>query len=138
MSSEQNKEMFRRVIEEALNGGNYDVLDDIFAPGYQEHQFGIKPTVQGMKEDFQFLRTAFPDLHLTIEDMAADGDTVWGRMVATGTNLGPFMGPPTGKRIQITVIDILRFENGRAVDHWGSPDRFAAIAQLGLLPQPQP
>ena len=137
MSSEQNKIMFRRVIEEAFNQGNYDVLDNIFAPDYQEHQFGLKPTVEGMKEDFAYLRTAFPDLHMTIEDLTADGDTVWGRMVATGTNQGPFMGPPTGKPIKITVFDVLRFENGRAVEHWGSPDRFAAMAQLGLLPQPQ-
>ena len=137
MSSEQNMQAFRMVIEEALNRGNYDVLDDVFAPGYQEHQFGIKPTVEGMKADFAFLRTAFPDLHLTIEDMAASGDTVWGRMVGRGTNLGPFMGPPTGRTIEITIVDVLRFENGRAVEHWGAPDRFAAMAQLGLLPQPQ-
>lgn len=137
MSSEQHQEMFRIVIEEALNKGNFDALDALFAPDYTEHQFGLKPTLAGMKEDFAFLRRAFPDLHMTIEDIIADEDTVWGRMTATGTNLGPFIGPPTGKRIEITVIDILRFANGRVVDHWGSPDRFAAMAQLGLLPQPQ-
>ncbi|MCB9454112.1 MAG: ester cyclase [Anaerolineaceae bacterium] len=137
MSSERHQEMFRIVIEEAFNKGNFDVLDELFAPDYTEHQFGLKPTLDGMKEDFAFLRRAFPDLHMTIEDMIADEDTVWGRMTATGTNLGPFIGPPTGKHMEITVIDILRFANGRVVDHWGSPDRFAAIAQLGLLPQSQ-
>ena len=136
MSSEQHMKMFRMVIEEALNKGNFDVLDELFAPGYTEHQFGIKPTVEGMKEDFAYLRRAFPDLHLTIEDLIANEDTVWGRMTARGTNLGPFIGPPTGKRIEVTVIDILRFGDGLIVDHWGSPDRFAALAQLGLLPQP--
>ncbi len=137
MSSEQHQEMFRIIIEEALNQGNFDVLDGLFAPDYAEHQFGLKPTVAGMKEDFAYLRRAFPDLHLTIEDMIANGDTIWGRMTARGTNLGPFIGPPTGKRIEITVIDILRFEDGLIVDHWGTPDRFAAMAQLGLLPQPK-
>jgi predicted ester cyclase len=58
-------------------------------------------------------------------------------MTARGTNLGPFMGPPTGKRMDIIVMDILRFKDGLIVAHWGSPDRFAAMAQLGLLPQPQ-
>ncbi len=136
MSKEQHMESMRLIINEAFNKGNFDVLDDLFAPGYREHQFGLKPTVQGMKEDFAYLRNAFPDLHMTIEDMIADEDTVWARMVARGTNDGPFMGPPTGKSIEITVIDVLRFENGLAVDHWGSPDRFALMAQLGLLPQP--
>lgn len=136
MSSEQHQRMFRLVIEEALNKGNFDVLDGLFAPDYVEHQFGLKTTVEGMKEDFTFLRCAFPDLHMTIEDMIANNDTVWGRMTARGTNLGPFMGPPTGKYMEITVIDILRFADGLIVDHWGSPDRFAAMAQLGLLPKP--
>jgi predicted ester cyclase len=136
MSSEQHQNAFRLVIEEALNKGNYEVLDGLFAPDYAEHQFGIKTTVEGMKEDFAFLRRAFPDLHLTIDDLIANDDTVWGRMTARGTNLGPFMGPPTGKRMEITVIDILRFADGRIVEHWGSPDRFAAMAQLGLLPRP--
>ncbi|MBN1964995.1 MAG: ester cyclase [Anaerolineae bacterium] len=137
MSSEQNKETFRLIIEEAFNKGNFAVLDGIFAPGYSEHQFGLKPTVAGMKEDFAYLRRAFPDLHMTIEDLIANDDTVWGRMTARGTNNGPFMGPPTGKPMQITVIDILRFADGKVVDHWGTPDRFALLAQLGLLPQPK-
>jgi predicted ester cyclase len=136
MSKEQHMDAFRLIIEEALNKGNYDVLEDLFAPDYREHQFGLKPTVQGMKEDFTFLRNAFPDLHLTIEDLTATEDTVWGRMVARGTNRGVFMGPPTGKTIEITVIDVLRFKDSRVVEHWGTPDRFAAMAQLGLLPRP--
>jgi predicted ester cyclase len=137
MSSEQNKRTFRTIIEEAINNGHFDVLDGLFAPNYVEYQFGLKSTVAGMKEDFAFLRRAFPDLHMTIEDMIANEETVWGRMTARGTNLGPFMGPPTGKRMEITVIDVLRFKDGLIVAHWGSPDRFAAMAQLGLLPQPQ-
>jgi len=137
MSSERHQEIFRTIIEEVLNKGNYDVLDKLFAPDYSEHQFGLKHTIEGMKEDFTFLRRAFPDLHMTIEDIAANGDTVWGRMTAQGTNLGPFIGPPTGKHMEITVIDVLRFKDGLIVDHWGVPDRFAVLAQLGMLPQPE-
>ena len=137
MSIERHKEIFRTVVEEAFNKGNFDVLDSLFAPGYVEHQFGLKSTVPGMKEDVAYLRRAFPDLHLAIEDMIANDDMVWGRMTARGTNLGPFIGPPTGKRIEVTVIDILRFASGLIVEHWGTPDRFAAMAQLGLLPRPK-
>lgn len=135
MSSEHNQEVLRRVIEEGFNRGNYPALDALFAPDYQEHQFGLEKNLDGLKRDIQYLRTAFPDLHLTIDDMVADGDKVWIRMTARGTNQGPLAGPPTGKTMTITVMDECRFENGRIVEHWGVPDRFAQMAQLGLLPQ---
>jgi len=136
MSANQNREVLRRVIEEGFNKGNFAALDSLIAPNYVEHQFGLKTTLQGFKDDIRFLRTAFPDLHLSIEDEVADGDKVWIRMTAQGTNLGPFMGPPTLKPMTITVIDVCRFEDGKIVEHWGVPDRFAVMAQLGLLPQP--
>jgi predicted ester cyclase len=136
MSQEQNREVLRAVIEEGFNKGNYDALDPLFAPGYQEHQFGLHKTLEGFKRDIQYLRTAFPDLHLTIDDMASDGDKVWILMTARGTNHGPFMGPPTGQSMEITVMDVCRFENGQIVEHWGVPDRFAMLIQLGLLQQP--
>jgi predicted ester cyclase len=88
-----------------------------------------------MQDDIQFLRTAFPDFNLTIEDMVEAGDKVWARMTARGTNRGGFMGPPNGKSFEIVVFDVCRFEGGKLVEHWGSPDRFAMLAQLGLLPQ---
>lgn len=135
MSHEQNKEVLRRVIEEGFNKGNYDALDTLFAPDYKEHQFSLKTTLEGFKEDIRAIRTGFPDFHLTIENIAAECDRVWLLMTARGTNLGPFMGPPTGKMMTITVMDVCRFENGKIVEHWGSPDRFALIVQLGLLPQ---
>jgi predicted ester cyclase len=135
VSPEQNQEVLRRVIEEGFNKGNYDALDALFAADYREHQFSLKKTLAGFKEDIHSLRTGFPDLHLTIENIIADADTVWIRMTACGTNLGPFMGPPTGKPITITVMDVCRFQSGKIVEHWGVPDRFALMAQLGLLPQ---
>lgn len=135
MSADRNREVLRQVIEEVFDKGNYDLLDELVAPNYQEHQFGLQKTLDGLKRDIQLLRAAFPDIQHTIEDMVADGDKVWMRMTARGTNLGPLMGPPTGKAMTITVIDVCRFENGKIVEHWGVPDQFALMAQLGLLPQ---
>jgi predicted ester cyclase len=134
-SSEQNQDVLRRVIEEGFNKGNYAALDPLFATGYREHQFGLKTTLEGLKEDIQYLRTAFPDIHWTIEESIAGAEKVWIRMTARGTNRGPFIGPPTGKPMTITVMDVCLFENGKIVEHWGVPDRFALLAQLGLLPQ---
>jgi predicted ester cyclase len=138
MDTEHNLEIFRRVIEEIFNQEKYEVLPELFEPDFVEHQFGLHPTFEGITRDIQFLHKAFPDLHLTIEDIAADGDKVWGRMTARGTNLGGLMGPPNGKSFEITVMDEVRFKNGKIVEHWGSPDRFAQLHQLGLLPSRQP
>ena len=135
MSKEQNQAALRQVITEAYNKGNYNVLHDHFNPDFIEHQFGLHPTLEGMQGDIQFLRTAFPDLTLTIEDMVADGEKVWMRLTARGTNRGGFMGPPNGKTFEIAVFDVVRFEDGKVVEHWGSPDRFALLTQLGLLPK---
>ena len=137
MSTEQNIATFRRVIEEGFNKGNMDALDNCFAPSYLEHQFDLPPTLEGFKGSIGYLRNTFADFSLTIEDMVAEGDKVWARMTGRGTHSQEFMGsPPTGKSFVITVVDICRFEKGKIVDHWGVPDRFHLIAQLGLLPKP--
>jgi predicted ester cyclase len=135
MDSEQNKAVFSRVIGQVFNQGNYQVLPELFNPDFVEHQFGLRPTIAGVQSDIENLRGNFPDLTLTIEEMEAVGDKVWARMTARGTNLGGFMGPPNGRTFEIAVFDLCRFRDGKIVEHWGSPDRFAMMAQLGLLPQ---
>ncbi|HRQ36891.1 MAG TPA: ester cyclase [Chloroflexota bacterium] len=137
MTNKQNQTIFRRLIEEAFNQGDFKVLHECVHPDFVEHQFGLQPTIAGMQGDIQFLRTAFPDFSLTIEDMVTDGDKIWARMTARGTNLGGFMGPPNGKSFAVAVFDTCRFQDNMMVEHWGSPDRFALLAQLGLLPQKQ-
>ena len=137
MSAEHNIATFRQVIEEGFNKGNMDALDDCFSPTYLEHQFDLPPTLEGFKGSIRYLRDTFSGFSLTIDDMVADGDKVWARMTGRGTHTKEFMGrPPTGKSFAITVVDICRFENGKIVEHWGVPDRFHLIAQLGLLPRP--
>lgn len=134
MSAEENKQIARRIIEEGLSKHNLDLIDEFFDPDFIENQFGLKPTIAGMKEDFSFLYRAFPDYRLVIEDMVADGDKVWLRMKCTGTSKGGFMGPPNGKSFNVTVMDMIRLKDGKVVEHWGVPDRFALMMQLGLLP----
>lgn len=137
MNQKQNLEAFRQIIDRAFNHEDFSVLEALVNPDFREHQFGLHPTIAGMSDDIRFLHRSFPDFHLTIEDLSADGDRVWARMTARGTNNGGFMGPPNGKSFEIAVFDLVRFENGRMVEHWGSPDRFALMAQLELLPKRQ-
>ena len=135
MNTEKNKTVMELAITEGFNKGNYQILPELYAPDCVEHQFGLHPTIAGLKEDISYLRDKFPDFHLTIEEMTAVDDKVWVRMTARGTNTGGFMGPPNGKSFEVSVFDLCRFENGKIVEHWGTPDRFALMAQLGLLPQ---
>jgi predicted ester cyclase len=137
-SEERNKQVFRLVIEEAYSKGNVDVLNEAFAPNFIEHQAGIvPPTAEGVKRSISFLRGAFPDMKLTIEEIIAVGDKTWARITGRGTHKGPFMGiAATGKPIVVTVMDVCRFENGQIVEHWGVADQLAVMAQLGALPRP--
>ena len=143
MSSEQNQAVFRRVIEEGFNRGNLHALDDCFPPRYIEHQFDLPSTLEEfttleeLKGYIRYLRETFAPFSLTIEDMVADGDKVWARMTGRGTDTKGVMGrPPTGRSVAITVIEVCRFEDGQIVEHWGVPDRYHQLAQLGLLPRP--
>ncbi len=126
----------RRMIEEVFNQGNYALLAEILPETFGEHQDGLHASRQGFQQDVAFLRAAFPDFHMTIEDILDDGDRVWVRSTARGTNTGPFMGPPTGRKMEVTVFDLCRVQNGKIVEHWGVPDRFTILQQIGRLPAP--
>ena len=137
MSKHDNVDVFRRLIDEGFNKGNFDALDELFHPDCQEHQYQLPPTLDGLKQSIASLRSSFPDLRVTIDDVIADDDKVWVRSTARGTHRGDFMGiPPSGVAITIDVIDICRFsDDGKIIEHWGVPDRFAQLSQLGLIPQ---
>lgn len=139
MGSPEMLDAFTRLINEGYNRGSLDALDEIVAPDLAEHQAGSRAGREGLKADITALRTAFPDLRLSIEDSSNGADRLWVRMRATGTHRGTFLGlPATGRAIDITVIDICRFVDGRLVEHWGVADRFAVGEQLGLVPGGRP
>lgn len=72
-------------------------------------------------------------MHFTVEDSVVKDDHVWVRVRGRGTNSGPFFGPPSGHPVDITVFDQARVVDGRIVEHWGVPDRFALLEQTGVL-----
>jgi predicted ester cyclase len=130
----------RRLIEEGFNAGDLDVVDELTSPALVEHQnFGPDhaPGAEGVRAVIASLRRAFSDFHLAIDDLVVDGDKAWLRMTGTGTHDGPFMGhPPTGRRMQTDVFDVIRVQDGRIVEHWGVPDRLGTLFQLGLARPP--
>ena len=134
LRQEQNKEVVRRLIEEGFGQGNLAAVDELVAPDLMEHQAGMPQGREGLRKVIVGLRGILPDLHYTIEDITASGDRVWIRLRGYGTHRGEFMGLlPTGKAVVIDVIDICRLEDGKVVEHWGVPDRFSMLEQLGIL-----
>lgn len=138
--SEELKALARRAYSiMGADGGDLNQLDDLAAPDFVDHNPDPDqaPGAEGVKAAFRGMREAFPDLKVNPEAIYVDGDTVIARVRITGTHGGEFMGmPPTGKPIDVQVIDIVRIENGKAVERWGVFDGLAMMQQLGQVPSP--
>jgi len=136
MSTEENKAMVRRVWEDVMNKGNLAVADEIMAASYVFHFSGQDyKGPESFKQVVTMYRTAFPDLHMTIEDMFTEGDRVASRVTFTGTHKGDLMGiAATGKQVAIAGIVISRFEGGKQVEVWASEDLLGMMQQLGVVP----
>lgn len=138
MSTEANKILARRVFEEVLNGRNLNLLDELAAPDYVEHNPlpGQGTGIEGIRDRYTILFNAF-DFEFTIEDVIAEDDQVVLRWTQTGTHIGPILGMPrTGRSYRTTGIEIWRVENGKLAEHWDVVDIFGQLMQLGLLPEP--
>ena len=137
MSVEQNKAIVRRDAEEIWNQGNLDVADEIFATNFVNHD-PSRPEVRDVSSYKQLaaaVRAAFPDFHVTIEDMVAEGDKVAIRYTSTGTHKSEYRGlPPTGKQVTVTGMRIYRFASGKIVENWWNSDVLGFMQQLGVIP----
>ena len=143
MSTDQatrNGASFRR-FNDAVNTGDAELIsetiDEVFAPDVLiRTPLPVDATgAQAMKEVFGRLLRAFPDLHVTVEDVIEEGDKLVSRNVVTGTHEGDYMGlPPTGRSVTYNEIFILRFVNGRIAETWGVVDVLSQMRQLGAIP----
>lgn len=131
-----------RRMYDLLNAGDIDGFGDHLADDFIEHEEtpGLAPTKDGVKAFFRMYIGAFPDMRMEAEDVLTSGDKVVARARATGTHQGEFMGmPATGKRIDVQLIDILRFGgDGLAHEHWGVFDALTMMQQLGVVPEGPP
>jgi len=139
MSSSDNIEKVRRLLTEAFSEGDYAVIDELVAPDAIEHQNGSQGTgPEAVRRTASGLRASFPDLALEIQDVIAGEDTVWVRVRGRGTDTGGVAGrPPSGRRIEVDVIDIVRFRDGLICEHWGVADRLGMLQQVGAVPAPR-
>ena len=122
--SEQNKATVRRLVEEVLNGGHLEVIDELYT---LERAGAAKRWIAPF-------RASFPDVHMEIVELIAEGDTVVGRFTCSATHLGQWLGQaPTGRRFErVDEVGIFRLRDGRIADAWSLEDTLGRLRQLGL------
>lgn len=139
--STSNRATFSR-LHEAVNSGDAEfiakTIDEVVEPDVLFHTpVPIDMTgAQALKHVWTVLLRAYPDIHVTIEDVIAEGDKVVYRQTVTGTHQGEYRGlPPTGRSVTYNEIFIIRFAGGRIAEIWGVVDVFAQLQQLGVIPE---
>jgi steroid delta-isomerase-like uncharacterized protein len=125
VSPKDNKALVRRFVDEVQSGGNTDLIDKLCSAEFVNHS--APPSLPADREGIKILtamfRGAFPDSYFTVEDMIAEGDKVVTRKTFHGTHEGEFMGiPPTGRTVNVSLIDVVRISDGLVVEHWSVGD----------------
>jgi predicted ester cyclase len=140
-TEERNKAQFRRTYEEMFNQGNLSIAEELVAPDCVNHE--IPPGLnnrgaESARQMVKMLRSAFPDLHFTIEELVGEGDIVVGRVTMSGTHQGPLMGiAPTGRSVRQAQAHFVRFRDGKGVEHRAVRDDLGLMQQLGVIPTPE-
>lgn len=118
--------MVRRFVEEAVNGGQDGLIDELFAP----------EMAASAREWFGAFRGSFPDVHMELVELVAEGDTVVGRFKCSATHLGEWRGnAPTGRRFEgVDEVYFFSFDGERIAAVWGLEDTLDRFQQLGLAP----
>jgi predicted ester cyclase len=136
MTTDELKRVVQQWVEDVWNGGHLDRADELMPPDYVLHAGAQRFTgPEGFKQLCAGYRAAFPDLHVTVHDLIAEGDRVVWRFTARGTQRGPLFDLlPTGKPMEIEGIVISRFAGDKWVEDWGSWDIYGMMEQLGAIP----
>ena len=139
MTTETNKAIVHRYVEEGYNACNMAAIDELFAADFVNHD-PAQPAVrdlQTLKQLIMAQHAAFPDVRTTIEDLVAVGDKVVKRFTVRGTHTGDFNGiPGTGNQFTLQGIDILRLADGKIQEIWIGYDMLGLLQQLGVMPTP--
>jgi steroid delta-isomerase-like uncharacterized protein len=136
MSTEENKAIFRRYIDEFISTGNLAKADEFISPDYVGRPSGTRGP-DGYRQLLTRFRTAFPDFRVTIEDLTAEDDVVACFATWSGTHVGEWLGvPPTGKSVSWRASMFRRIRDGKLVEGWGTVDNLALLRQFGAVIAP--
>lgn len=140
MPGDDLKAILTRFVAEVWNGGQLDAVEQFIAPSYIRHDPGLPMEVRGpdgVRQVVGMYRTAFPDLHLELEDLLVEGDRLALRLTGSGTHRGPLPGvPPTGRPVTVWAMEIHRFERGKIVEQWVLIDNLRLLQQIAVVPAP--
>jgi steroid delta-isomerase-like uncharacterized protein len=131
------KALAQRWFTEVMNEGKLEVIDELCSQDFVDHNPlpGTSPDFAGLKDFVTQVRSAFPDIETTAEDILVEGDRLAVRSTIRGTHKGDFMGiPASGKKVEVSNYDFVRFENDQAAEHWGTIDSAALMEQIGATP----
>ncbi len=138
---DENKDITRQMVD-AVNNRDYEIMDELFVPNFVRHcQATPDINIQSLEEMKEFLKgdlKVFPNSHIDIEMLIAEGDLVAGLFTFAATQegaMGPF--PATGKKVDLKYLGILRFEDGKIAEMWVEWDNMAFLTQLGHFPPPE-
>jgi steroid delta-isomerase-like uncharacterized protein len=138
MSTEQNKALVRRLVDELQNQHDLSAIDRHVAPTFVDHTAfpGTPSNREGAKAFFQAFFEGVPDLRAEIHEQAVEGNKVFTYKTFHGTQTGAFMGiPPTGKEFSVDLIDILTVADGQITEHRVVMDQLGLLQQLGVIPK---
>ena len=128
MSIEANKALARRIVDEMWNTRNLNVIDEVYAPQFGGGHAAAKQFVEANL-------AAFPDLQITIQDQVAEDDLVTTRYIMRATHQGEIANiPPTGKKFEVTGIEMHRFADGKLIELWNIVDMLGILQQVGIIP----
>jgi steroid delta-isomerase-like uncharacterized protein len=133
MSLQMKKAIVRRLVDEVQTGGDFAVFDELMDPAFIDHTPppGVLPNRDGVRQLYRSFRSAFPDMVATIEFQTGEGDLVTTRKTYKGTHKGDFLGvPATERTVNFDVIDVLRVQDGRIMEHWGVMNIASLMQQL--------
>ena len=138
--AEEHRQLFTRWFEELWNKKNYAITQELVHPDFTAHGAGgqeIKQGPDGVAGMVSTWHAAFPDGHMTLDDLITEGDLSVIRMTFTGTHMGDFYGvPPCGKVITATSIGIDRVIDGKITEGWGELNMLGMMMQMGAIPTP--
>ncbi len=135
-TSDANRDLVRRYYEEVVNTGDVARVVDFIAPGYVEVYDGTRYPLgpDGAREHVLGVRRTYPDLHLAIERQIAEGAWVATLVTMRGTHRGEWMGiAPTGRRVEITAVNVDRVVDGRIVEHGGAANLLGPLLEIGAI-----
>lgn len=138
MSVQTNKSILAKAAEAFNDPDTRWKWFEIHDPSVVAHGLGPKPLdLEGLRQFYGGLWSAFPGLRITVADMVGEGDRVSWRLQVSGVQEGEFRGvPPTGNEVTFGAQYIFRFRDDRVVERWTNLDRLGVLVQLGAIPAP--